>query len=82
MTTEIYERIHGLIEGCMYKTRHDGNIVKYQAAKKRLADFERDYEEDYARQEADDDNIYDDVDPGCDPAFPHYGDFERWAYGY
>lgn len=21
------------------------------------------------------------VDPGCDPAFPHYGDFERWAYG-
>lgn len=19
------------------------------------------------------------VDPGCDPAFPHYGDFERWA---
>ena len=22
-----------------------------------------------------------DVDPGCDPAFPHYGDFERWAYG-
>lgn len=23
-----------------------------------------------------------DVDPGCDPAFPHYGDFERWAYGY
>lgn len=23
-----------------------------------------------------------DVDEGCDPAFPHYGDFERWAYGY
>jgi len=35
-----------------------------------------------AWQEADDDNIYEDVDPGCDPAFPHYGDFERWAYGY
>lgn len=22
------------------------------------------------------------VDEGCDPAFPHNGDFERWAYGY
>ena len=22
------------------------------------------------------------VDKGCDPAFPHHGDFERWAYGY
>lgn len=21
------------------------------------------------------------VDSGCDPAFPHHGDFERWAYG-
>lgn len=21
------------------------------------------------------------VDSGCDPAFPHHGDFEKWAYG-
>lgn len=28
-----------------------------------------------------DTDIWRGVDPGCDPAFPHYGDFERWAYG-
>lgn len=32
-------------------------------------------------QEAYENDEYRDVDPGCDPAFPHYGDFERWAYG-
>lgn len=32
-------------------------------------------------QEAYDEDIWKDVEPGCDPAFPHYGDFERWAYG-
>ena len=26
-------------------------------------------------------DYWDGVDDGCDPAFPHYGDFERWAYG-
>lgn len=26
-------------------------------------------------------NHYSDCDPGCDPAFPRLGDFERWAYG-
>ena len=74
MTTEIYERIHGLIEGCMYKARHDGNIVKYQAAKKRLADFERDYEEDYARQE--DESRLD----GLDPGFSSWHDFYNYMY--
>lgn len=29
-----------------------------------------------------DNDIWRGVDPGCDPAFPHHGDFERWAYGY
>lgn len=33
-------------------------------------------------QEARDDYMHRDIDPGCDPAFPHYGDFERWAYGW
>lgn len=28
-----------------------------------------------------DNDMWRDVDPGCDPAFPHRGDFERWAYG-
>lgn len=46
--------------------------------------------EDYLSENADpqgewqdeyDNDDYRDVDPGCDPAFPHYGDFERWAYG-
>lgn len=29
-----------------------------------------------------DNDDWQDVDPGCDPAFPHCGDFERWAYGW
>lgn len=33
-------------------------------------------------QDAYDSDDWRDVDPGCDPAFPHYGDFERWAYGW
>lgn len=33
-------------------------------------------------QEEFDNDIWRDVDPGCDPAFPHHGDFERWAYGH
>lgn len=32
-------------------------------------------------QDAYDSDDWRGVDPGCDPAFPHYGDFELWAYG-
>ena len=39
-------------------------------------------DEQAAWQDAYDNDTYRGVDPGCDPAFPHYGDFERWAYGY
>ncbi len=38
-------------------------------------------DEPNAWQDAYDHDDWRDVDPGCDPAFPHYGDFERWAYG-
>lgn len=33
-------------------------------------------------QDAYDSDPWRNVDVGCDPAFPHHGDFERWAYGY
>lgn len=32
-------------------------------------------------QDAYDSDPWRGVDVGCDPAFPHHGDFERWAYG-
>lgn len=31
-------------------------------------------------QSAYDDDEWRNVDAGCDPAFPRYGDFEKWAY--
>lgn len=31
-------------------------------------------------KDACDNDMWRDVDPGCDPAFPRRGDFERWAY--
>lgn len=37
-------------------------------------------DEQGAWQDEYDNDIYRDVDPGCDPAFPNCGDFERWAY--
>ena len=74
MTTENYERIHGLIEGCMYKARNAGDTAKYQAAKTRLANFERDYEEEYAAH--DDKSRLD----GLDPAFASWDDFYNYMY--
>jgi hypothetical protein len=58
----------------MYKAVRAGNTAKYQAAKKRLADFERDYEEDYARQE--DESRLD----GLDPGFASWDDFYNYMY--
>lgn len=74
MTTEIYERIHGLIEGCMYKARKVGDTSRYLAAKKRLADLERDYEEEYAVH--DDESRLD----GLDPGFASWDDFYNYMY--
>ena len=74
MTTEIYERIHGLIEGCMYKARKAGDTAKYQAAKTRLVNFERDYEEEYASHDAE---IRLD---GLDPAFASWDDYYNYRY--
>ncbi len=74
MTTEIYYRIHGLIEGCMYKARNAGDTAKYQTAKTRLANFERDYEEEYAAH--DDKSRLD----GLDPAFASWDDFYNYMY--
>ena len=68
ITTEIYYRIHGLIEGCMYKARTAGNTDKYQVAKK------RDYEEEYA--EHDDESRLD----GLDPGFASWDDFYNYMY--
>ena len=58
----------------MYKAVRAGNTAKYQAAKKRLADFERDYEEDYAAH--DDESRLD----GLDPAFASWDDFYNYMY--
>lgn len=33
-------------------------------------------------QSAYDNDVWRNVDSGCDPAFPCHGDFEKWAYGY
>lgn len=75
MTTEIYYRIHGLIEGCMYKARRAGDDVKYQAAKIRLQDFEDAYKDEYA--EHDDEIRFD----GLDPGFASWDDFYNYMYG-
>lgn len=33
-------------------------------------------------QSAYDNDVWRNVDAGCDPAFPRHGDFEKWAHGY
>lgn len=48
---------------------------------KRIEDYlDAHADEQGAWQDEYDNDIYRDVDSGCDPAFPHCGDFERWAY--
>ena len=74
MTTEIYYRIHGLIEECMHKAREEGNTAKYMAANKRLANLERDYVEEFAAH--DDESRLD----GLDPAFASWDDFYNYMY--
>lgn len=76
MTTEIYYRIHDLIEGCMDKAKKAGNTAKYQAARKRLADFERAYEEDYAEHDDDEASL-----DGLDPGFASWNDYYNYMYG-
>lgn len=57
--------------------------VEYPNIEQALADYlDAHADEQAAWQDAYDNDTWRDVDPGCDPAFPHYGDFERWAYGY
>ena len=69
---------HGCHEVEIYKS--DG--VEVLNVERAIADYldenANEYEE---RERACNNDPWRDVAPGCDPAFPHYGDFERWAYG-
>ncbi|MDT3388107.1 MAG: hypothetical protein LIR46_10170 [Bacteroidota bacterium] len=57
--------------------------VEYPNIEQAIAAYLDDNADELATwQDACDNDIYRGVDPGCDPAFPHRGDFERWAYGY
>lgn len=61
---------------CHHTTGELTNIENYIAQY-----LDKNADEAAAWQDAYDNDDWRDVDPGCDPAFPHYGDFERWAYG-
>lgn len=60
MTTEIYNRLHGLIENDLRKARRAGDNKRAMAANVRLIDFERRYESDFAEREESD---WSDLDP-------------------
>lgn len=76
---EITSDRRGLHEVCVY--HHNGNETpRLERYIKEWLDARTD--EPGQWQEAYDNDDWRDVDPGCDPAFPHYGDFERWAYGW
>lgn len=73
------DRRGGIAEVLIY--HKDGNELP------NLEGYIKDWLEDNAgdlwdewQDECDNDD-WRDVDRGCDPAFPRYGDFERWAYG-
>lgn len=75
---EVTSDKNGLHEVCVY--HHNGNETpRLELHIKRWLDIHADEQAQW--QEAYDNDEWRDVDPGCDPAFPHFGDFERWAYG-
>lgn len=54
----------------------DSNLEKY------ITDYlDNNADEQAQWQDAYDNDDWRDVDPGCDPAFPHVGDYERYKFG-
>ncbi|WP_333615642.1 hypothetical protein [Bacteroides pyogenes] len=70
---------------CDYNGKHEVTIYKdieCPNIEKVIAKYLDDNaDEETAWKDAYDKDIWRGVDTGCDPAFPHGGDFERWAYG-
>lgn len=79
MNIDIEVDENGCHEVCIWhKSRNETPLVE-----KFIADWlDENVDEQAEWQYEYDHDDWRDVDPGCDPAFPHYGDFERWAYGY
>lgn len=75
MTTEIYYRIHDLIEGSICKARKAGDMKKLSSAKERLRMLEAYYADEYA--EHDEDSRLD----GLDPGFASWDDYYNYMYG-
>ncbi|WP_028896717.1 hypothetical protein [Prevotella sp. HUN102] len=71
--------------GCDKHGRHEVRIYKdteLPNLEEAIADYlDANADPEGAWQEEYDGDMWRDVDYGCDPAFPHRGDFERWAYG-
>lgn len=59
----------------------NGLVEFYSNIEKNIADNLIDMDDVLYTYQMAHNDYWDDVDDGCDPAFPHYGDFERWAYG-
>lgn len=73
---EVYCDSNGKCEVLIYKRVECLNVEKaLEAYLDANADPEGAWQEEF------DGDMWKDVEPGCDPAFPHRGDFERWAYG-
>lgn len=69
---------HGAHEVAIYKE----DMNELPNIEKAITDYlDANTDEQGEWQDEYDNDDWRDVDPGCDPAFPHYGDFERWAYG-
>lgn len=75
MTTEIYNRVHTLIEGCISKARKAGDKRGLSSAKERLERFEAYYADKYASN--DEDSRLD----GLDPGFASWDDYYNYMYG-
>ena len=59
----------------------NGLVEFYSNIEKNIADNLIDMDDVLYTYQMAHNDYWDGVDDGCDPAFPHYGDFERWAYG-
>ncbi|MDD6541767.1 MAG: hypothetical protein PUF32_05640 [Prevotella sp.] len=74
---------------CTVDRKGNHEVLIYHESNNETPNLEKaiaDWLDDNVDEEAEWQDEYDhddwrDVDPGCDPAFPHYGEFERWAYG-
>ena len=72
---------------CDKRGCHDVAISKkhleYPNVEQVLAEYlDANADECGAWQDSYDNDMWRTVAPGCDPAFPRHGDFERWVFGY